>query len=105
MKTFVESQFEVMEVYAFPKKASSYEDICRVSVWGYLVLRVSKKKNPDEDICWVSVWSYVGFCVSNKSELLSKRFLTLSLKLRKFMNFKTKRIFMKTFVEYHFEVI
>ena len=89
----------------FQQKASSYEDICRVSVWSYLGFRVSKKKNPDEDICWVSVWSYVNLWLSNKSEFLWKRFLTLSFKLCKFMNFKTKLIFMKTFVESHFEVI
>ena len=44
MKTLVESQFEVMYVYEFQRKANS-----------------------DEDICWVSVWSYVSLWVSNKS--------------------------------------
>ena len=28
MKTFLESQFEVMEVYEFQTKANSYEGIC-----------------------------------------------------------------------------
>ena len=32
MKTFVESKFEVIKVYAFQTKANSYEDICEVSV-------------------------------------------------------------------------
>ena len=32
MKTFVESQFEVLYVYEFQKKSNSYEDTCSVSV-------------------------------------------------------------------------
>ena len=32
MKTFVESQFEVMEVYEFQTKVNFYEDICSVPV-------------------------------------------------------------------------
>ena len=43
MKTFVESQFEVMYVYEFQTKPNSWEDICWVSVWSYLRLHVSTK--------------------------------------------------------------
>ena len=82
MKTFVESQFEVIYVYEFQTKANSYEDIC-----------------------WVSVWSYVSLWVSNKIELLWRHLLSLSLKLCKFMSFKQKRILMEAFVESQFEVI
>ena len=39
---FVESHFEVMYVYEFPTKASSYQDISWVSVWSYVSLWVSK---------------------------------------------------------------
>ena len=38
MKTFVESQFEVIEVYGFQKKANPYEDIHLVSVRSYVSL-------------------------------------------------------------------
>ena len=82
MKTFVRSQFEVMLIYEFQKKENSYEDIS-----------------------WVSVSSYVSLWVSNKNEFLWRCFLGLSLKLRKFMSFKPKRILMKAFVELQFEVM
>ena len=82
MKTFIQSQFEVIQVHEF-----------------------QTKRNSDEDICWVSVWSYVGLWVSNKSEFLSKRLLSLSLKFCKFMNFKPMRLSKKTFVGSQFEVI
>ena len=82
MKTSVESQFEVMQVYEFQTKANSYEDIC-----------------------WVSVWSYVSLWVSNKSEFLWRHLLGLSLKLWKFLSFKQNRILIKTFVEFQFQVI
>ena len=82
MKTLVESQFEVMLVYEFQAKANSYEEIC-----------------------WVSVWSYLSLRVSNKFELLWRHLLSLSLMLCKFMSFKQKRIRMKTFVESQFEII
>ena len=81
-KTFAGSQFEVIEVYEFQTKTNSVEDIC-----------------------WVSVWSYVSLRVSNKSEFLWRHLLSLSLKLCKFMSFKQNRILMKTFVESQFEVI
>ena len=71
-----------MYVYDFPIKANSYEDIC-----------------------WVSVWSYVSLRVSKKSDFLRRHFLGHSLKLPKFMSFKVKRIPMKTFVEPQFEVM
>ena len=43
MKTFVESQFEIVYVGDFQTKANSDEDICWVSVWNYLSWRVSNK--------------------------------------------------------------
>ena len=79
---FIESQFAVMYLYEFPTKASSYEDIC-----------------------WVSVWSYVTLWVSNQSKFLWRHLLSLRLKLCKLMSFKQKRILMKAFVESQFEVI
>ena len=42
MKTFVDSQFEVMLVCEFQTKANSYEDICWASLWSYVSLWVSK---------------------------------------------------------------
>ena len=63
------------------------------------------KANSDEDICWASVWSFVSSRVSNKSEFLWRNFLSVSLKLRKFISCKPKRILMKTFLESQFEVI
>ena len=82
VKTFVESQFEVIQVYEFQTNANSYEDIC-----------------------WVSVWSYLSLWVSNKSKFWWRHLLSLSLKLCKFTSFKQKRIFMKTFAESQFEVM
>ena len=38
MKTFVESQLEVMQVYRFQTKVDSYEDIRWASAWSYLTL-------------------------------------------------------------------
>ena len=77
MKTFVESEFEVMYVYYFQTKADSYEDISSASVSSYVSWWVSNKRellqrhrsqfevpevyefqtkaNSSEDICWVSV--------------------------------------------------
>ena len=81
MKTFVDHQFELMEVYEFQTKANFYEGIC-----------------------WVSVWSYLDLRLSNKIEFWSRHLLIVSLKLRKFMSFKPKRILMNTFVESQFEV-
>ena len=81
-KAFVDSQFEVMEVYEFQTKANSYEDIC-----------------------WVSVLSYLSLQVSNKTEFFWRHFLSLSLKLSKITCFKQNRIFMKTFFKFQFEVI
>ena len=42
-KTFVESQFQVFQVYDFQTKANSDQDISWLSVWNYLSLRVSNK--------------------------------------------------------------
>ena len=56
MKTFLESQFEVMLLYEFQTKAKSYEDIG-----------------------WASVWGFVSLWVSRKSEFLSRYLLSLSL--------------------------
>ena len=82
MKTFVESQFEVSQVYEFQDKANSHENIC-----------------------WFSVWSYVNLWVSNKSEFGWINLFSLSLNFCKFMNFKQSGIFMKTFVDSQFEVM
>ena len=152
MKTFFESQIEVIYVYEFQTKANSYEGICWASVWSYLSLRVSNKiyflwthllslslklckfmsfkpkrllmktfvesqfeviyvyefqtkANSDGDICWASVWTYVSLWVSNKSQYLPRHILDLSLKLRKFMSFKSKWILLKTFFGSQFEVM
>ena len=82
MKTFVETQFEVMRVSEIQTKPNSYEDIC-----------------------WVSVGSYVSLWVSNKSEFWWRHLLGLSLELCKFMSFKQKRVLMNKFVESQFEVM
>ena len=82
MKTFLESQFEVIKVYEFQNKAYS-----------------------DEDICWVSVWSYLSLRVANKTEFLWRHLLSLSSKLCKLMSFKQKQILMNTFVASQFEVM
>ena len=82
MKTFVESQFVVMYVYQFLTKANSYENICLVSAWSYLSLRVT-----------------------TKTEVLWRHLLSLSLKLCKFNSFKQNRTSVKTFVEPQFEVM
>ena len=81
MKTFVESQLEVIEVYEFQTKSNSYKDIF-----------------------WVSVWSYVSLWVSKSSIFLWRHLLSLNLKLCKFMGFKQKRIFMKIFVDSQFKI-
>ena len=81
MKTFVESQFMVMYVYQFLTKANSYENICLVSAWSYLSLRVT-----------------------TKTEALWRHLLSLSLNLCKFNSFKQNRTSIKTFVETQFEV-
>ena len=82
MKTFIESQFEVMWVSEFQTKANCYEDIFLVSVWSFLRL-------------WVS----------SRSKFSGRHLLSLSFKLCKFMTFKQKGILMKTFVESQFEVM
>ena len=61
------------------------------------------KANSYEGICWFSVCSYLNLWGLNKSELLWRDLLCLSLKLPKFTSFKQKRILMKTFVECQFE--
>ena len=82
MKTFVESQFQVIYVSEFQKTANSYEEIC-----------------------WVSVSTDKSLWVSHKSEFFSRYLLSLRLKLSNFTSFKQKPILMKTFVEPQFEVI
>ena len=82
IKTFVESQFEVIYVYEFQIKANWYEDIC-----------------------WDSIWSYLTLWVENKSEFLRRHSSSLTLELCKFMSFKQKRILIKTFVESQFGVM
>ena len=82
IKTFVETQFEVIYVFEFQTKANSYKHIC-----------------------WVPAWSCVSLWVSNKIELLWRHLVNLSLKLCKFMRFKPKQMLIKTFVETQFEVM
>ena len=82
MKTFVESQFEVIYISEFQTKANSYEDIS-----------------------WGSVWSYLSLRVSNKREFLWRHLLNLSLKLCKLMSLKPEGILMKRFVESKFRVM
>ena len=82
LKTFFESQFEVISVYEFQTKAISYEGFC-----------------------WVSVWSNLGLRVSNKTEFLWRDLLGLSLKLCKFMSFKQKRILINPFLESQFGIM
>ena len=82
LKTFVECQFKVVEVYEF-----------------------QAKPNSDQDICWVSVLSYVTLWVSHKSRFLWRYSLSLSLHLFKFMSFKQNKILMITFVESQFRVM
>ena len=82
MEAFVESQFEVIYVYEFQIKANWYEDIC-----------------------WDSIWSYLTLWVENKSEFLRRHLSSLTLELCKFMSFKQKPIFTKTFVESQFKVM
>ena len=90
MKTFVESQFVVMYVYEFLTKANSYENICLVSLWSYLSLRVSTKT----EVFWRHLLSLslklYELNISNKIELIWRRLLSLSLKLSYFMSFETK---------------
>ena len=81
MKTFVEPQFVVTEVYEFQTKPNFYEDIC-----------------------WVSVLSYESLWVSNKSEFLWRHWFSPSLKLFMFISFKPEQILTKTFVESQFQV-
>ena len=81
MKTFLQSQFEVVEVYEFQTKVNSYADVC-----------------------WLAVWSYLSLCVSTKTEFLWRHFLSLSLKLCNFRSFKQNRILMNKFLESQFGV-
>ena len=82
LKTFVESQFQIKQLYQF-----------------------QTKPNSDESICWVSLWSYVSLWVSNQSEFAWRYLLSLSLKLFKITSFKQNLILMNTFVESQFEVM
>ena len=82
MKTFLESDFEVMYVYGFQTKADFYEDIC-----------------------WASVWSCVSLWVSHKSYWLWRQLLRPSWKSSKLTSLKQNRIVMKTLVESQFELM
>ena len=105
MKTFFRSQFKVPKVYEFQTKANSYEDICWVSAWSSLNLRVSNKS----EFLWRHLLNLIlklcRFMSFKKNEFLWKRLFTLSLKLYKFLSCKQKRILLKTFVESQFEVM
>ena len=82
MNKSVECQFEVLLAHECKTKANSYQDIC-----------------------WASLLSYVILWVLNKSKFQWRHFLSLTLKLCKFMAFKQKRIFLNKFVECQFEVL
>ena len=82
MKTFRESQFLVMYVYEILTKTNSYENIC-----------------------WLSVWSYLSLRVSSKMKVLWRHLLSLSLMLSKFNSFKQNQTYMKTFLEPQFDVM
>ena len=82
MKTFVESQFEVLSVNEVETEANFYEDIS-----------------------WASVCSCVSLWVSNKSQFLWRDILGLSLKLHNSINFEPKWLLLKTYVESQFEVM
>ena len=82
MKAFVEAQFRVMLVYEFHTNGNSFEDVC-----------------------WVSVWSYLSLRVFKKSQFLWRHSLSPTLKLCHFISFKQKWILLKTFVESQFEVM
>ena len=90
LKTFFESQFEVIYVYEFQTKANSYEDICLVSFWSYVSLWIWNQS----EFSWRYLLSVSlklhKFIVSNKSEFLRRYLLSLSLKLFKFTSFKQK---------------
>ena len=128
LKTFFESQFQVIYVYEFQTKANSYEDICLVSFWSdvslwiwnqsefswrhllslsFKLCKLMSLKQSDFwwRLCWVGVWSYLCLWVSNKSEFLWRHLLSLILKLWKFMSLKQERILMMTFFESQFEVL
>ena len=129
MNKFAESQFEILLVYEFQRKANSYEHICSASVWGYLIVWVAHKS----EFWWRNLLSlslklckfmsfkprqilmkkivvpqlecYVCLWVSNKREFLCRLLLCLSLKFCMFMSFKQNRILMNAFVESQFGVI
>ena len=82
MNKFVECQFEVVLAHECKTKVNSYQDIC-----------------------WASLLSYVILWILNKSKFQWRHFLSVTLKLCKFMGFKQKRIFLNKFVEYQFEVL
>ena len=75
MNTFVEPQFEVMQVYEFQTKTNLYQDIS-----------------------WVSVSSYLGLRVSKKTEFLWRHLLSRSLKLSKFTTFKVSEFLWRHFL-------
>ena len=109
-KTFLAPHFQFMQVYEFQTKATFYQDICWVSVWSYLDLRVSNKT----EFLWrhlfnltLELCEFMSFIlwVSYKKEFFWRHLLSLSLKLRNFISFKQKRILTKTFVESQFEVM
>ena len=105
MRTFFNSQFNILEVFELQTKVNSCEYICWVSIWTYVFYEFQTKANSSEDVCWLSFWCYVSLWVSNKSRFLSINLLSLSLKLCNFMSFKQKRILMKAFVDFQLEVM
>ena len=105
MKTLVESQLQVIEVYELETKSSSDEDTSWVSAWSYVSLWVSKQSK----FLWRHLLSLgLKLCklMSFKQrEFLWMHLLSLSLKLSKFISIKQKEILMKTFMESQFRVI
>ena len=69
------------------------------------VYEFQTKANSDEDIGLVSVSNFLRLSVSNQSKFSRRHLLSVSFKLSKFMTFKQKRTYMKTFVESQFEII
>ena len=69
------------------------------------VYEILTKTNSYENICLVSVWIYLSLRVSSKMKVLRRHLLCLSLRLCKFNSFKQNQTYMKTFVEPQFEVM
>ena len=105
MRTFFNSQFNILQVFELQTKVNSRQYIGWLSFWTYVFYEFQTKASSSEDVSWLSVWCYVSLWVSNRSQFLSINLLSLSLKLCNFMSFKQKRILMKAFVDFQLEVM